>query len=138
MICAVVFHCVAALFAWSYAMVIFTPPGFAPPSWHLSADQAASGLSLYKKKNDVEDRGHSCLIGGETAYCSVRGGMEGLALLLGRSAWLQDQAEKCSECCQILREVPLHQTRQVNKVFKLFKFSFIPTKTVATISITSE
>ena len=54
--------------------------------------------------------------------------MEGLALLLGRSAWLQDQAEKCSECCQILREVPLHQTRQVNKVFKLlFKFSFICT-----------
>ena len=70
-------------------------------------------LSLYKKRNDVEDEAFSCLIGGETAYCSVRGGMEGLALLLGRSAWLQDQAEKCSECCQILREVPLHQTRQV-------------------------
>ena len=44
-ICAVVFHCVAALFAWSYAMVIFTPPGFAPPSWHLSADQVASRLT---------------------------------------------------------------------------------------------
>ena len=38
-ICAVVFHCLTALFAWSYAMVIFTPPGFAPPSWHLSLDQ---------------------------------------------------------------------------------------------------
>ena len=66
------------------------------------------------------------MIGGETAYCSVRGGMEGLALLLGRSAWLQDQAEKCSECCQILREVPLHQTRQVHKVFKLL-LSFLYT-----------
>ena len=52
--------------------------------------------------------------------------MEGLALLLGRSAWLQDQAEKCSECCQILREVPLHQTRQVHKVFKLL-LSFLYT-----------
>jgi len=38
-ICAVVFHCLTALFVWSYAMVIFTPPGFAPPSWHLSSDQ---------------------------------------------------------------------------------------------------
>ena len=83
-------------------------------------------LSLYKKRNDVEDEAFSCLIGGETAYCSVRGGMEGLALLLGRSAWLQDQAEKCSECCQILREVPLHQTRQVHKVFKLL-LSFLYT-----------
>jgi len=38
-ICAVVFHCLTALFVWSYAMVIFTPPGFAPSSWHLSPDQ---------------------------------------------------------------------------------------------------
>jgi len=38
-ICAVVFHCLTALFVWSYTMVVFTPPGFAPPSWHLSPDQ---------------------------------------------------------------------------------------------------
>ena len=41
-ICAVVFHCLTALFVWSYAMVIFTPPGFAPSSWHLSPDQVNS------------------------------------------------------------------------------------------------
>jgi len=35
-VCAVVFHCLAIMFLWSYYMVVFTPPGTVPPSWRLT------------------------------------------------------------------------------------------------------
>ena len=87
-ICAIVFHCLTALFVWSYAMVIFTPPGFAPLSWHLSPDQVKHWngprhdffhimIQCPKKIQPVP--------GGQAAVSPVRGGVEGLALHLGRA-----------------------------------------------------
>ena len=35
-VCAVVFHCLAIMFVWSYYMVVFTPPGSVPQSWRLT------------------------------------------------------------------------------------------------------
>ena len=53
------------------------------------------------------------MAGGQVAVSPVWGGVESLALHLGRAARLSRQAEKCSECSQILREVPRHQAWQV-------------------------
>jgi len=36
---AVIFHCLAVMFIWSYFMVVFTPPGVVPDSWRLSKTQ---------------------------------------------------------------------------------------------------
>ena len=49
------------------------------------------------------------VIGGQAEVSPVRGGVESLALHLSRAAELSGQAEKCSECSQILRKVPRHQ-----------------------------
>jgi palmitoyltransferase len=38
-VCAVVFHCLAVMFVWSYAMVVLTPPGSVPASWRLGPEQ---------------------------------------------------------------------------------------------------
>jgi len=37
-VCAVAFHCLAVLFFWSYAMVVFTPPGVVPDAWRLEPE----------------------------------------------------------------------------------------------------
>jgi len=34
-----IFHVVTALFLWSYAMTVFTPPGSVPVSWRLSQEK---------------------------------------------------------------------------------------------------
>ena len=37
-----IFHLVTALFLWSYAMIVFTPPGSVPASWRLTQEKIDS------------------------------------------------------------------------------------------------
>jgi len=53
-ICAIVFHCLAIMFVWSYYMVVFTPPGSVPQSWRLTkadVDKLAQAQSEEEWKN---------------------------------------------------------------------------------------
>jgi palmitoyltransferase len=53
-LCAIVFHCLAIMFVWSYYMVVFTPAGSVPQSWRLSkadVDKLAQAQSEEEWKN---------------------------------------------------------------------------------------
>jgi len=49
--CAIIFHCLAVMFLWSYYMIIFTPPGVVPTSWCLDNAQV-SALAAAKSEGE--------------------------------------------------------------------------------------